>query len=234
LPRTTAGYFIRLETGQIHTQQDILKLTMKFWSYILQLPQDSLVRECYEALKLVGNNEHKLNWTVQIRQILKKHNVEALWDTQNSDDVELYMTEILSKNEILLKNLDVERMQKSDRHPNYALTKKHVWREKYLQDCPHFARGSIAQIRLGENVVLTNSNIYKLTDSCKYCGQNENIDHILLKCKGYGKIRESIIPESEQLQEITDFISDKECEKSPKNYVICHKLLNKTFEQRGL
>ncbi len=100
--------------------------------------------------------------------------------------------------------------------------------------CPSYARSSIAQIRLQENTVLINSKIYSLTDSCKFCGEVEGVEHIMMYCPGYVDVRRKVFKDRGQIEDIWKYLSDESCKNSPQNYVTCHLLLSKALNKRGV
>src|SRR5665811_2638827 len=82
----TPRCFLRLETEILSLKLFLIKSVMKFVYRILNKPKDSLVRQCFDALKslyIKKGAESKPNWYGQVCNILKEYNVYDKMDITN-------------------------------------------------------------------------------------------------------------------------------------------------------
>lgn len=176
---------------------------IKYWLKIVALPNESLLKSCYNLLYsncLIG----KTNWASMIKDMLFRYGFGFLWEEQNVPDVSAFL-------KLLVQRIkDCELQQWSNDISNVAklrtfiLFKETRTEEAYLSlPIPRRLTVSLARFRTGSHNLGIETgrheNIAREDRLCQFCGQNKNIVviedeyHVLLECYVYEEMRDFYI-----------------------------------------
>lgn len=119
-----------------------MKHTLKFFRKIIQFPRNTLLRECFESLKINSNKPKsgvKANWYKVIEQKLEKwnskyvlDNIPELYDLDSCCQKMLQINECIRKIYNVSMENDIFKMQNSTSIPNYKLLYTHVKSQEFL------------------------------------------------------------------------------------------------------
>ena len=202
LPCSTPGYLLRLKTGSTRLDVEIAKRALKFWMKILSMSEDRYPKIMYNRLKNSCNTvstPFKLNWTVQLRSLLRITEHDYLWE---HEDVEMTKLAIPIIEGILAKlswKGDRVRATSSTYCPLYKEIKNFdsLHAETYLKLALSmtyvrlFAACRLAgclSVTLNYNKI--NYRIY-VSEPCLLCNMNamESLNHIITECPMYESLR---------------------------------------------
>lgn len=211
LPNKTPNWFLRLESDYNSIEISVVKNILRFWNKIITTPQHSLLRQCYEALKVKSKKPNiKHNWYKQLELLLSKWECETLLESIPEYYDENGCTDLLLKinNCIrLIKDISVEhdilRMQNSTSMPLYHFTKTHKRREPFLNaEIPWNVIRLVVQCRANLSQFTCCKSSVKLASMenfydpmiellCQNCNrrEEENLFHVMCQCEKYSVSR---------------------------------------------
>jgi len=193
-PPRSANYFLRLETGRVHTQYRLLSLAVKFHGKLIKMQEVRLPKIIYEEqihLNKTGKSyKEDKNWLKLYEKILNHYGVSVeemnkLHYTRNRTAI----TGFFKKVETILKNQDLKKAEESNTYryykypfishnaPSYTYS---LW-PIYLKRLNAALRNKSEWIMIGKNKII---QLYKY-ESCPLCNIMEpySVYHILINCK---------------------------------------------------
>jgi len=228
LPRATAKYFVRIETGTPHTLYQVAKLAYLFWRRILGAQEGSLLRTAYESLRrgLEIDPDQKNNWCAQLRDVLLYVDLGWVWERNNLNTCKSYLNRFLDKLKERLTNEDRKKAKDSTTMPHYSSLAESTPAFYLAASLPRFAVTRIAQLRLNHSIVLNRrnwANVGAFRDStCNLCGSQLSLSHLLTECPALLTRRIQFcqnVPMNQIILELTTRIQ------SEANYVSLHKFM---------
>ena len=184
---------------------------IKFWIKLLSLPDENLIKSCYNVL-YVQCERGKKNWASRIKQLLSQFGYGYVWLNQHVDNINTFMerfkttlidcdTQIWKSNLKEMSKLSVLRSFKTE-----------LCVEMYLLlKIPRRLRVAVAKFRISNHELEIElgrqSNIEREQRICKLCKVNnqiyiENEFHVLFECKTYSDLRNLYIS-----KDFTDLIN---------------------------
>lgn len=189
-----------------------MKHTLKFFKKIIQFPQNSLLRQCFESSKRYSqktNSGVKANWYNILVQKLDiwqcKHVLDDIPEFYNLDGCSQKMLQInqyIRKIYKLSLENDILKMQHSTSMPIYKMLYTHINSQEFLNADISWSftrvtvqcRANMSQFTCCKTIklaVLRNFYDNSVDPSCTSCtsGESEDLIHILFKCTKYNEIR---------------------------------------------
>ena len=171
---------------------------LKYWFKLVNLPNDSLLRSCYDML-CVHVAAGRENWAGDVKSILYRHGFGYVWEQQNIDDIHSFIelfTQRLCDSYVQNWNSDRNEMPKLSL---YNLFKLNFETEPYLLfNIPRRLRKYLAKFRTSstslEIEIGRHNGILRENRLCKLCLKNnvykvEDEFHMLLECPVYSELR---------------------------------------------
>jgi hypothetical protein len=211
LPNKTPNWFLRLETHSISLEVTYINRLLKFWLRILRHPSNSLVKDCYLALKSCAHKTTvKYNWYRDLESLLDKWDCRHLLELADgiSDECDLGMFSCYLKSSLQslsekAVSSDIVRMNNSTSMPRYRDLRTHYAFDPFLDYMCHWSktrafvqlRANLAQISTENHTTKLQSlcNFYdgSISSFCKCCDlqKQENLLHLLFECPRYNLLR---------------------------------------------
>jgi len=214
LPISTPKYFLRLELGIPHVALSIGKLAYAYWLRILSAKETSLIRAAYNDQRKAAaspSQDCKGNWCAQLGELLESLDLKHVWNKNSYNFAQSHYQIFLAKYRAKLGADDVESAEASTTMPHYHnLIKSDYGAKFYLTTpLPQYAVRRIAQIRLNRNTVLNQGQWVNLGDfktySCRFCGDELSLKHILQSCTGHQAERQALL--NNQQNSVEDLIN---------------------------
>lgn len=78
VPRNTPGYIIRIESGRIHLEHELVKRGTNYWLKLINMGEHRYPRRCFEVLRALDREtpDLKRNWYTQMKNKLSKYGYE--------------------------------------------------------------------------------------------------------------------------------------------------------------
>jgi len=193
LKQQTASYIIRLETGTLKLEVEIMQRLIKFLQKITTADHSRYTRSCYEELqRLAAKGITRYNWFADVQQFLEKR--------LQTSDINSIINGWKDYKKIYIMNLwqqDMDSAYASERHHFLHCTFTGIIPQQYLNlNLPLQCMRIICQLRINGGFFY-----YKLTsfdfnteENCNLCNLNEivNLKHILYNCTMHSEIRNSL------------------------------------------
>ena len=184
---------------------------ISFWIKLLSLPDENLVKSCYNLL-YVQCERGKKNWASRIKQLLFQYGYGYAWLNQQIEDknifIKLFKTTLIDCDTQLWK-ANLNEMSKLS---VFRIFKTDLCVEMYLLlNIPRRLRVALAKFRISNHELEIElgrqSNIERGNRICKLCKLNnknciESEFHVLFECATYSDLRKLYIG-----KEITDLIN---------------------------
>lgn len=204
LPKSTAGYALRLELGLHTVACDVLKNAYGWVLRILKMDESRLPRICFMRLVEMAESENSNmshNWVSQFKQTLAEVESADLWTNLTADYWLSRKNSILEDFNKNVRARDFDRYRRSS-SAQFALSRSPD--DSFLAVYP--ARILIVYLRTKMQVRLANVYSRKIvlgrilyaydpTHACTVCSLNvtETLQHILLHCPMYTSLREQLL-----------------------------------------
>ena len=217
IPRATPGYFVRVETGTLHTRFEVLKQVYGFWVRILTSKADSLVRAAYDELRRVSASldaeEAKYSWCRQLEIVLEELNLHHLWKSGSANSVLRSRALFLQSLESSCRTFDLDQVKKSSFIPHYHSILPIKRSAPYLNfNLPLYTIRKIVQIRLNLNTIFYEDRVIDLgmweEKFCKFCGNQLSLSHALCECPNNVKLRQQLSFTCTDQLSYLNFLSD--------------------------
>jgi hypothetical protein len=223
LPKYTQHWFLMLESNSKPIVLSFVKNLLFFITKIFSRPKTSLIRKCYECLKLSKDKTTmKLNWFRDVHSILNTYN--CLDFIENEDDVFCITTtrssitvKIKAAETLFLQDI-IHKMQNSTKMPFYKKLKTHVKVDPIMNSNCNWnlirtlvqLKSNIPRICVRNNSVNLNAinnyfgqNSTAQNEKCSLCSYNYNEDlfHFMYVCPAYDRTelaRDLQIPKTEE------------------------------------
>lgn len=190
------------ECGQFPLFISCYLKTIKYWLKIIEMPENCLVRSCYQMMYNVVNVGRK-NWASDVKNILFSYGFGYVWEEQAVNNIQGFLQIFKQRLEdcyIQTWNTNRSNMSKLDL---YNLFKHDFVSEQYLYfNIPRRLRKHLAKFRTSntglEIEIGRHVGIDKADRLCKLCGQQnliyvEDEYHVMLECQAYTAIRKLFI-----------------------------------------
>jgi hypothetical protein len=207
LPKYTPHWLIRLETGTTQIRSFVLKLALGFIDRIMTKDPDSLVRQCYEGLRVLHEKKNmKNNWYGCLDSFLiQSSGVEKLQDNivMQGDGRRLAFDVVPTMISECFK-LDVVKLQESNSYCHFRNLNITEQRQEYLDyDLPWDFTRLYCQLRVGTSFFRFKNFKYFLNGSkfkkelCILCGRDIEDDfHVMCICPHYNNFRKILFSNS--------------------------------------
>lgn len=176
--------------------------SMKYWTKLLALPEESLLRSCYNLL-YQQCQLGKRNWASDIKSMLYRYGYGFVWEEQNVENAVVFIKDFSQRVkdcELQLWSTSIHEMSKLRL---YVAFKHSRTEEMYLScDLPKRLRSDIARFRTSSHcleIEVGRHNKIAVEDRlCKFCVQQniyaiENEYHVFYHCSAYDYVREMFI-----------------------------------------
>jgi len=212
LPRNTPNYFLRLETGRLHTRYTVFKSMYRFWIKILGSSDGSLLMDSYMHLRSLEPSPTTSNWCSSFYSTLELLGSTDVWYSNNFALAKAKEGEIMHKLRLALRTEDLVSCMNSSTMPHYHnLKNPETLIEPYLkQRLPRYLASCMAQVRLGYPTLCNKGQWHKLGswngDPCRFCGLPESLLHLLEECAGYDCPRKKYLGEISSSCNVLDLL----------------------------
>ena len=175
---------------------------LKYWLKILELPQESLAKGCYDMLYSL-DNVGKANWVTKVKNILFLYGFGEVWLNQGVRNVELFV------NEFKQRLLDCEiqywasKIIEMPKLRYYNRFKTLYEAEQYLfLNVPRKLKAALAKFRMSSHNLEVEcgrkSNVIMEDRLCKACGHINLVNveceyHVVMNCYLYDDVRQKYI-----------------------------------------
>ena len=171
---------------------------LKYWIRILSLPENNLVRACYDMLYAYQNNGRK-NWAADIKTLLYSYGFGYIWEQQHINIPAYFINEFTERIHDVYRQTWSEMKANTSKLSLYNLFKQNFQCEIYLcLDVPFRLRKYLSKLRISctslEIEKGRQEGIPKEDRLCKICVE-ENLNkvedefHVLLECPAYSDAR---------------------------------------------
>jgi hypothetical protein len=185
------------ETGRYPMRIQRMLIMFKYWTKILNLPDNTLLKSIYNLLKEdanANNTYNNSNWAYTIKKHLNELGLNYMWQYQNNTDINLQLikTRILDQ----FKQSWYAKINNSSKLSSYNMYKHGFEIENYL----HFISNDqfrivLTKFRLSSHDLAIETGRYENKPReerlCTYCRLRviEDEYHFLLVCPNYYELR---------------------------------------------
>jgi len=185
LERQVANYAIRIETGCLPLEFNVIKQTLNFVIRILS-QEGRIAKLIFKALVTSSENDKdKYNWTLNFKSILTRGNASHLWKCFDAGEFITAKAGILETITVELKNKDIQRASESLKY-NYCVELTDLNRLISIKNCSINRIRIVAQTRMNYSKFRykDKSHVLNIDESCCFCNINTNEDlfHFLFEC----------------------------------------------------
>ena len=192
--RNTASHAVRMETGWAKLETQIFKKMLSLWYDILVMDPDRAQRKIFnKLLSLEEQDKDKPRfWTSQVAAILKRINMEELWQAQCAELVSKSWKNILSALHELSISDDLSKLQNSTSSVLRNL-QTNTTPEEYLFNSQQNVRRIWSQLRLASPIFpffIGSGKLRQKLDPRKDCSicnlkSRDTVEHFLFVCRPF-------------------------------------------------
>jgi hypothetical protein len=135
VPRNSADYMVRFETGRTKIEVELVRRVLRFWDKILRTDNSRLLKQCYLKLLEPHNMESahtKFNWALQLKNLLGSIGCLNVWESQSHEVLGEHAEEIVEKLRTTFRDQDAHRIRQSTFNVNYSDVKSYPEPAQYL------------------------------------------------------------------------------------------------------
>ena len=96
VPSQTTNIAVRAETGRLPMFIHYYKRCVKYWTKLLRMPSTRYPKACYNILYSL-DQQGRSTWATSVKQLLYKYGFEQIWETQEVDNVNLFLKEFTER-----------------------------------------------------------------------------------------------------------------------------------------
>ena len=178
---------------KMKARRDMIRL--RYWRKLVNMGKERLPRIAYEGELRTGGE----NWASHIEKLLRELELEEHWEKQEVEESEskwnaMLKTKLQKREERKWR----KKVESMDKLRTYRTIKTKLKSEEYLKIDDEEGRKQMARIRSGTNDLRIETGRHEGLDrearKCWFgCGEVEDEEHFLMKCKMYGDLRSDFI-----------------------------------------
>lgn len=212
--KSTSNVLAKLELGRLPLLYPTAILILKYWSYIISKPKQSLLYNAYRS-----EYDNNSQWILTVKYLLNACGLQYKWDSQTPLDSKLDLPSLKKKlKQVFLKLYNQNNRKIPDFITEYNdIDEENISPQKYLNyNMSSYMKKSITRLRLQSNrleIVRGRYTRPKLPLDQRLCSSCKTIDdeqHLLTNCAIIADLRERTFSSMSNYNNNFDTLSNKE------------------------